>query len=142
MFTDTWPRPAGEMPRVAPRARVLIVDDEAPVCAFVNRILRDGGYRTEVAYSGPAAIELVEATGPFDLLLTDVNMPHLSGHALAAHLRRRDPRIKVLYLTGYSDLLFNDKGTLWEDEAFVDKPTSGRGLLEAVALLLTGHVDA
>jgi hypothetical protein len=56
--------------------------------------------------------------------------------------RRWRQASKVLYLTSDSDRLFNDKGTLWEDEAFLDKPATGRGLLEAVALLLTGHVHA
>ena len=93
-----------------------------------------------MACSGTEALAKVEASGPLNLLLTDVNMPHLSGHALAAQVRQLNPDIKVLYFTGYSDMLFSAKGTLWEGEAFVDKPVTGRGLLEAVALLLTGHV--
>jgi two-component system cell cycle sensor histidine kinase/response regulator CckA len=124
------------------RASVLIVDDEAAVCEFVDRVLHDHGYRTEVAYSASGALAKIEACGRFDLLLTDVNMPQVSGDALAAQVRRRDPAVKVLYFTGYSDLLFEAKGTLWEDEAFIEKPACARGLLEAVALLLTGHAQA
>ena len=46
----------------------------------------------------------------------------------------------MLYFTGYSDQLFADKATLWENEAFVEKPVNMRGLLEAVSLILSRHV--
>ena len=51
---------------------------------------------------------------------------------------RRSRALKVLYLTGYSDRLFKEKATLWEDEAFLDKPCSVKGLLQAVYILLSG----
>ena len=123
-----------------PVGPLLIVDDEMAVCDLVDRVLREGGYETEVADGGPAALEKVKSCGPFDLLLTDVNMPDLTGDELVAQVRRLDPATNVLYFTGYSDLLFRAKGSLWEDEAFVDKPASRVGLLQAVSLLLTGHV--
>jgi CheY-like chemotaxis protein len=142
MLTDAWDQYLHSAPpSSAARARVLIVDDEPAICEIVDRMLRQGGYETEIAYNGAGALARVE-TGSFDLLLTDVKMPDVSGDALAAEVRRLDPDIKVLYFTGYSDQLFKDKGVLWEGEAFVDKPASGQGLLEAVALLLTGHVQA
>jgi hypothetical protein len=46
----------------------------------------------------------------------------------------------VLYLTGFSDHLFKEKVTLWADEAFLDKPCSPKGLLEAVSLLVSGRI--
>jgi len=46
----------------------------------------------------------------------------------------------VLYLTGFSDHLFKEKATLWADEAFLDKPCSVKGLLEAVSLLVSGKI--
>ena len=77
---------------------------------------------------------------PFDLLLTDVNMPQMTGDELARRLRHDEPTLKVLYLTGYSDQLFKDKNTLWQDEAFLEKPCTIAGLLQAVALITVGHV--
>ena len=127
--------------RPLPRSplKVLIVDDEPSVCQFVEHVLRDEGYATETAFSGSTALSIVETYGPFDLLVTDVNMPNMRGHELAAEARRLDPDIKVLYLTGYSDLLFKERGLLWDGEAFVDKPASPQGLLEAISLLLSGR---
>lgn len=118
---------------------MLIVDDEASVRGFAERTLRDAGYETAAAADGPEALRMAEAQGPFDLLLADVMMPEMRGDELAGRLRRIDPELKVLYLTGYSDRLFKEKTALCEHEAFVEKPVSMNGLLEAVSLILVGH---
>jgi hypothetical protein len=46
----------------------------------------------------------------------------------------------VLYLTGFSDHLFKEKVTLWQDEAFLDKPCTIKALLQAVSLLVHGRL--
>jgi two-component system cell cycle sensor histidine kinase/response regulator CckA len=120
---------------------VLVVDDEEAVRGFVERVLRDGGYNTAVAADGPEAIEIAARLGSVDLLVTDVMMPQMTGDELARRLRLNEPKLKILYLTGYSDRLFKDKVTLWEDEAFLDKPCTMKSLMEAVSLLLVGRVD-
>lgn len=119
--------------------RVLIVDDEPTVRRLVDQILREGGYATAVAADGQEALEIAKEGAPIDLLVTDLIMPRMDGYELARRLRQADPALKVLYLTAYSDQLFNQRATLWEDEAFLDKPSTVGGLVEAVALLLTGH---
>lgn len=119
---------------------VLIVDDEEPVRCFVDRVLSDAGFRTALAASGPAAIEAC-ATARFDLLVTDLMMPEMTGDELGRRLRQGDPELKVLYLTGFSDRLFKEKVVLWDGEAFLDKPCSLKGLREAVSLLLYGRLD-
>jgi CheY-like chemotaxis protein len=123
-----------------PSATILIVDDEAVVLDFVDRTLRSAGYKTAVALDGRRALEVAAALGSFDLLLTDLMMPHMTGDELARRLREEHPSLKVLYLTGYSDQLFERKPTLWTDEAYLDKPTTIKGLLEAVSLLLYGDL--
>ncbi len=121
--------------------QVLIVDDEEPLRKFVDRVLREAGYSTLVASDGPEAIEVASRNGSIDVLVTDVMMPGMLGDELARRLRQNEPELKVLYLTGYSDRLFKEKITLWEDEAFLDKPCSVKGLVQAVSLLLFGHLD-
>ena len=120
---------------------VLIVDDDQAVRDFVERVLSEAGYRTMVAGSGPEAIELASKE-PIDLLLTDVNMPQMTGDELARRLRHDEPSLKVLYLTGFSDQLFNEKTTLWQDEAYLEKPCTISGLLQAVALITVGQVES
>jgi CheY-like chemotaxis protein len=127
--------------RAAP-VRVLIVDDEVAVRVLVERVLRDAGYETATASDGDEAIALAAAARPFDLLVTDELMPRMAGHQLARYMREQYLDIKVLYLTGFRDSVFEAKGSLWADEAFLDKPCSVKGLLEAVSLLLYGRIDA
>src|SRR5260221_4058491 len=126
----------------APTGPVLIVDDEDPVVKFVDRVLRDAGYKTAVANNGPEAIEVARKVGPLGALVTDVMMPGMTGDELARTLRQNEPTLKVLYLTGYSDRLFKEKTMLWADEAFLDKPCTVKGLREAVSLLITGKFEA
>jgi len=120
---------------------VLVVDDEESVRRFVDRVLREAGYQTTTASDGPEAIEAAEKFGAFDALVTDVMMPQMTGDELARRLRQNEPGLKVLYLTGYSDRLFKEKATLWADEAFLEKPCSVKGLLEAVSLLFFGQTE-
>jgi CheY-like chemotaxis protein len=114
---------------------VLIVDDEEPIRRLVDRVLQGAGYVTRLAASGAEALAVAEGPGPIDLLVTDMMMPEMNGDEVARRLRKSHPALKVLYYTGYSDRLFDEKGTLWEDEAFIEKPCGPRGLLEAVSLL-------
>jgi two-component system cell cycle sensor histidine kinase/response regulator CckA len=121
---------------------VLVVDDEEPVRKFVDRVLKDAGHQTVLASDGPEAIELASKLASLDILVTDVMMPLMAGDELARRLRQLQPSLKVLYLTGYADNLFKEKVTLWEDEAYLDKPCSIKSLLQGVSLLLYGHLDA
>jgi two-component system, cell cycle sensor histidine kinase and response regulator CckA len=126
---------------VAPdTSRVLVVDDELSIRTFAERALSGAGYEVVVASNGPEVLRLVEEQPrPFDLFVSDVMMPQMRGDELGRRLRQRDPDVKVLYLTGYSDRLFEERTVLWEHEAFLEKPVSVKGLLEAVSLLLFGH---
>jgi two-component system, cell cycle sensor histidine kinase and response regulator CckA len=134
---------ASRMKRTSSRpSTVLIVDDEPSVQRFVDRVLSEAGYVTTVAGDGPEALEAAAKMAEFDILVTDVMMPQMTGDELARRLRALRPSLKVLYLTGFSDRLFKEKVTLWADEAFLDKPCTVKGLLQAVALLLFGQFEA
>ena len=118
--------------------RVLIVDDEPSIISFVDQTMRRAGYQTYTAPNAKVALEICQTKGMPDLLLTDFKMPGMDGDALAARLRQREPDLKVLYLTGYADQLFSERGSLWRDEAFLEKPCTVNGLLEAVSMILSG----
>jgi len=120
--------------------RILVVDDEESVREFTERALQTAGYEVVAASNGKQALELVERRGPFDGFVVDVVMPGMSGSELGQELRRIDPDAKILYFTGFSDKLFADKQTLGALEAFVEKPLTMSGLLEAVSLLLYGDL--
>jgi two-component system, cell cycle sensor histidine kinase and response regulator CckA len=125
--------------------RVLVVDDEVSVRVFAEHALRQAGFEVMAAANGPEALKLVDRHPPFDLFVIDVQMPMMRGDELARRLRRHQPDVKVLYFTGFADLLFDQKQQLWEHEAFVEKPVTPKGLCEAASLLLfgqTGHQPA
>jgi CheY-like chemotaxis protein len=120
--------------------RILIVDDESVVVEFVERVLETVGYQLMTATSGEQALQLCTSKGIPDLLVTDMKMPRMEGDELASRLRQQEPDLKVLYLTGFADLLFKNKEMLWDGEAYLEKPCTINGLIEAVSLLLSGQV--
>jgi CheY-like chemotaxis protein len=122
-------------PPAAP-THVLVVDDEPPIREFAARVLENAGYRVTTAGDGSEAIASVREHGAPALLLSDLKMPEMDGDELAARLRRSTPDLKVLYLTGYPQTLFDHRGMLWEGEAFLEKPCSSAELRQAVSLLL------
>ena len=126
--------------KVEPK-RILIVDDEPVIVQFVDRVLRGAGYVTSTAGSGVEALQVAEAAAPYDLVVADVNMPGITGPDLIGRLRMRQPDLRVLYLTGYNDQLFAERNLLWEGEAFLDKPATIDGLLQAVSLMLFGNIQ-
>jgi CheY-like chemotaxis protein len=122
-------------------SRILVVDDEPSIREFFHCVLMEAGHAVASAADGPEALSM---PGRFDLLLTDLMMPRMAGDELARQMRIRDPYVKVLYVTACSDHLFDAKVALWEGEAFLDKPTTSEGLLDAVDDLLNdgaGELD-
>ena len=80
---------------------VLLVDDDDSLRSLLHRILEEHGYHVLSAPSGPAAIGLCEQFWhSIALLLTDVEMPGMSGFEVAAHARRLQPGMKVLFVSG------------------------------------------
>lgn len=115
---------------------VLIVDDEEPIRQLERRILESGGYRVIEASRAVEAFAQLQKDLQVDLVIADLQMPDLGGEEMARRIRRDRPSIKVLYVTGHIDELMDERSTLWEGEAFLDKPFTAKALLEAVSLLL------
>lgn len=125
------------------RKRVLVVDDEPPIVKLVTRILATDNYEIASAESGEAAAAAIDQPGfgGVDLLVTDLQMPGISGRQLADLVRARYPRVRVLYVTGFADSLFKGVQELGEGESFIEKPFGTDGLLEATRLLMFGHIS-
>ena len=126
----------------ATRIRALVIDRDEAGRASMARVLRDAGFETMAAHDGFEGCELVLESGPPDIVVMDESMPGMSGHDFSRWLRQRHARVKVLYLAGYADPMYCDRGRLWEDEGYLDKPCTARGLLQGVSLLLFRRLDA
>lgn len=85
------------------RCKVLVVDDEPGVLKVLCCILTSRGFVVEGAASGELALEAYRACGPFDLVLADVVMPHMTGPELADRLWEKDPGLRVLFMAGLPD---------------------------------------
>jgi CheY-like chemotaxis protein len=84
-----------------PSKRILVVDDEAMVLDAVRITLNHYGYEVETASGGAEALEkLQEAT--FDLVVTDLKMPSMTGDELAREIKKRQPGLPIVLLTGHS----------------------------------------
>jgi len=103
---------------------VLVVEDDSEVRAFVTETLRGLNYKVLEAADGAAALALVHQSGPIDLLLTDVVMPGMNGRTLGEAALQHRPRLKVLYMTGYSRNAIVHQGRLDPGVALIQKPFS------------------
>lgn len=87
----------------APRARLLLVDDDAAACRMLGEVLEREAYAVHRALSVRDALAVYEREGPFDAVLTDLRMPEASGLDMLAAVRQRDPDALVLVLTAFGD---------------------------------------
>lgn len=107
---------------------------------FVSRTLRQAGYQTETASDSRVALRIADGPTPLDLLVTDLRMPGMSGSDLARALLRRDAHLKVLVLTAYRDAVLEEDPTTAGRHALLGKPCTVTELLQAVSLILFGHI--
>jgi two-component system cell cycle sensor histidine kinase/response regulator CckA len=90
---------------------VLVVDDDRGVRRLTARMLRTEGYRVVEAESGAEALRLLESEPGIRLVLTDIVMPEMHGLELAEEVLARQPRLRVLLMTGHAPELAAQLGT-------------------------------
>ncbi len=122
--------------RAQATATVLVCDDEPAVQRVMARALRAAGYRV-IDASGPEEAEalVLTATDPIDLLITDVVMPQMSGPELARRVRESLGEVPVLFVSGHTRDLLEERGLEGRAE-FLAKPFTVAALVERVAALV------
>ncbi len=116
--------------------KILVVDDDEEILSILRDMIQLKGHRVHVASEGSAALELIQKED-FDLVLTDLGMPVISGWEIARCVKEKDRRTPVVLVTGW--------GTQYEEEDLsargvdlvLSKPLSWDKLLEAVTRLLS-----
>jgi len=120
---------------------VILVEDDDAVRKFGARALRNKGYRVIEAKSGETALGLIEnATERISLLITDVVMPQMDGPALIREVRRIDPAISVIFISGYTEDSFRQRLDSDGDIHFLAKPFSLKQLAVKVKEVLGENV--
>ena len=125
------PRGAGET--------VLLVEDDTELRTMVERMLTREGFHVLLASSGQDALQAAQLhTGKIALLLTDVVMPGMSGRDLASALAPMRPKMKVLFMSGYTDAAVVHSGELPSGVDFIQKPFRPDALVAKVRAVIDG----
>ncbi len=109
---------------------VLVADDSRPFAEILRAVLEDAGFEVVTAYSGLAAVALVEKHD-IAVAVLDVLMPGMSGDAVAQRLRQVEPRLPVLLMTGADDAFAKGAGL-----PVLRKPFPHEELVDAVRRLV------
>ena len=116
---------------------ILLVEDAEPLRRLAQTFLESTGFRVLSAASGEEALEVAARfSGNFDLLLTDVVMPGMNGRLLAEQLLPRQPGMKVLYMSGYTDSFIAGHGVLNPETHLLHKPFTEEVLIGKVREVL------
>jgi len=118
---------------------ILLVEDAEPLRKLAQTFLEAAGFRVLSAENGETALEVARCFGgAFDLLLTDVVMPGINGRVLAEQLLPRQPGMKVLYMSGYTDSFIAGHGVLDPQTHLLHKPFTDEVLIRKVRAVLDG----
>jgi PAS domain S-box-containing protein len=116
---------------------ILLVEDEVGLRGLLDQVLNDCGYAVSTAASAIKALQLaLEHPGTFDLIVTDVVMPGMSGRQMVEQLVARYPKVKVIYMSGYTDDAVIRHGILHEQVPYLQKPFLPAALASKVREIL------
>ncbi len=116
---------------------VLLIEDDDRVRTVVQRILSAYGYRALVAVDGPEAVALAEVHGEsIDLVLSDVVVPGMSGPEVVGIIQKHCPRVRSLFMSGYTDHAILRDGALEAGVNFIQKPFAPQILATKVRQVL------
>jgi two-component system cell cycle sensor histidine kinase/response regulator CckA len=126
---DTMAKAAADL---TGEGKILLVEDEEGLRALNARGLASRGYTVLEASNGVEAIEVLEREGQVDLVVSDVVMPEMDGPSLLKELRRRDPNVKMIFVSGYAEEAFAKNLPSQEQYAFLAKPFTLKQLVAEV----------
>ena len=121
--------PAAVLPIQGGRERILLVDDEAVIVDMAKKMLESLGYRVTPKTAGIEALQTFrDDPEGFDLVVTDMTMPNMTGDRLAAEIKRIRPDVPVILCTGFSSRMDRHRAAALGIEGFLLKPILRRDL--------------
>jgi CheY-like chemotaxis protein len=117
--------------------KILVVDDEPNIINLYSSMLEMLGYRVVVVSNALAALEIFrKEAASFDLVMTDMTMPKLTGDKLTQEIRKVRPEIPVILCTGFSEKLDTNLLTTLEINAFLEKPLTMADMAQKIRQVL------
>jgi PAS domain S-box-containing protein len=130
---DGWRPASAPAVKNAGHETILLVEDEAVVRDLAYRALSACGYRILTAVDGPDAVEIARNHhGSIDLVLSDVVMPHMGVAELSTKLRQHRPRVRLLFMSGYSETAVHSHGVIQAGAGLIEKPFTPESLARQV----------
>jgi DNA-binding NtrC family response regulator len=117
--------------------RLLIVEDEDTLCESLQRVFAREGYEVDIADSAESAFTLLEDRS-YDLIITDIILPGISGIELLAQYRKQNPAQKVIVITAYASLTTAVEAIKAGANDFIIKPLMHDEMKRAVRKVLDG----
>ncbi len=113
------------------KIKILIIDDEEVVCSSCERFLIEEGYDVQTVYNGRDGINLIDKNN-YDIVITDLKMPGMSGMEILEYVRDRRPDIQVIMITGYSTAANAEESLRKGAADYIQKPFAPSELLSVV----------
>ncbi|MBC6612793.1 response regulator transcription factor [Hymenobacter sp. BT507] len=120
--------------------RILLVEDEVSLASFIRKGIESENYELEVAYDGLMGQRLFDQQ-PYDVVILDVNLPHINGFELCRYIKQHSPRQAVLMLTALDGMQDKESGFGAGADDYLVKPFVFRELLLRIRALARRSVS-
>lgn len=118
-------------------AHILVAEDDQSLCQFLTGALERAGYKVTSAHDGLQAWQLLENSGPFDLLLSDIVMPGMDGIELSRKAIQKHPNLKIMFITGFTASATQAGPPGMPNSTVISKPFHLNDLVTQIGALLS-----
>ena len=122
--------------------KVLIVEDDNAMAQMCAKLIRRSGHSAVIANSGRDALAIVRTGGDVDAVVSDVQMPQMSGIELLARVREFNSEIPVILMTGYANVVTSDEARLLGATDYLSKPFNAEALVGSLERVFRKKVPA
>jgi len=116
--------------------RILIVDDEVKLVKKLRKLLEKDGFEIETASNGKEALNIIEASKPFDVIISDIRMEEMDGLTFLKEVHQKGLDVGVIMITGYGDMDTFLESLYFGAFEYINKPVHYEKLVETINKLL------